>query len=40
MFKHTIRVFQNLNRTPSYFFSESRLGLKRDGEAKLAQKIK
>lgn len=40
MFKTTIRVFQVINRTPSYFMSESKLALKRDGEAKLAQKIK
>jgi len=40
MFKHTFRMFQAINRQPSYFMSESRLALKRDGEAKLAQKIK
>ena len=40
MFKKTIQVLSTVNRNSKFWMSEGRMALKREGEAKIAQKIK
>ena len=40
MFKRSIQVLGSINRNPRFWMSESLMGMKRQGQAKIAQKIK